>query len=154
MTLLGSLLIVAACAYVGDALARQKKKELALVGAFAALVSHILRRLPTKQLLCDILSDFENDVLEKSGVLYCFCNKSLPCAIELVKEDKALYQILTALASDFGSTDMERQRQSLILAETELELLVKTRRETLSEAERSYRRLGLLGGAAVAILLL
>ncbi len=158
MTLMGALLTVLACAYAGDALARQKRRELLNTEGFAALVSHILRRLPSMNLLGDILADFEDSALEKLGALSIFrerpCNKSFPAAIELIKEDKALHKILASVAAELGTTDMERQRQSLASAEEELAALTAKRREGISDTERCYRRLGILGGAAVAILLL
>lgn len=158
MTLFGAFLVVAACAYAGEAMARQKRRELLQTEGCHALVAHILRRLTSLQLMGDILADFHDDALEKAGVLARLsekpCNKSFAFAIELLKEDTPLYKILAAVAADLGGTELERQQQSLIPAEKELSLLAQARRQALSDTERCYRRLGLLGGAAVAILLL
>ncbi len=158
MTFAGALIIVAVCAYVGDALARQKRRELLQAEGFAALLGHILRRLPTLQLMGDILADFHDATLEKLGVTAHFCgspcNKSFAAAIELVKEDEPLYKALARVSAELGSTDMESQRQIIASAEAEIQILVQKRREGLPDTERCYRRLGLLGGAAVAILLL
>ncbi len=151
MTIFGALLITLACGYAGNALATEKKKELYYAEGFLSVVSYILLRLPSLTLLDTVIAECTEPFCKKEGIV---SNKTLRAAIELTKADEPLYAVLKRLCDTLGSTELVRQAQSLQGAVSELEALCRVRREKCAATVRCYRYVGILGGAAAAILLL
>ncbi len=162
LSLVGAALIIGASTVLGFSLAAEKKKRVLIAEAYLALTERIEDALPSLLALEDILRGFENRTLEREGFFNILRNKnsSLPCnkrilyAIELHREDKALYGILLPLARELGSTDYARQKRSLEGARTTLAGLCKERHAAAEKAESLYKWLGVLTGAMAVILLI
>lgn len=158
--LVGAALVIAACGSIGFLLAAEKRKSALRTEGFALLIKHISVRLPSLALMDDIMGEFENKALAEAGVLQTLkngagtCNKRFAAVAEAQKGDSALYAVLKPLANELGSTDYERQRQSLNDAEAKLTALSEARQAKLEGGERCYRWLGVLAGVLTVILLL
>lgn len=160
--IIGAVLVMGGFSAAGFGLAAEKRGRALRAEGFADLIAHIQAHLPSLAALEDIIASFENAALARAGVMEVLkgqnsalpCNKRLLAAIELQTEDKALYNILLPVARELGSTDYERQAQSLAAAGASLKELCSTRRQGLAESERCYRWLGMLTGAAAVILLI
>ncbi len=151
MSLLGAIAITLACGYIGFAMADEKKKELYYTEGFLSVTSYILLRLPGLALLDTILAECTEPFCKKAGIV---SNKTLHAAIELTKADEPLYGILKRLGETLGCTELARQENALRTACAELESLAASRRAGCAATVRCYRYVGLLGGAALSILLL
>jgi stage III sporulation protein AB len=69
----------------------------------------------------------------------------------LKKEDE---EILTAFGKSLGNTDLEGQIKNIRLTLSQLKAQEEKAEENRNRNERMYRSLGLIGGAAIVILLL
>lgn len=162
VSLFGALLVIGAFGAAGFVMAAEKRQRVLCAEGFAALAEHISARLPGLAAMDEIVGDFENEALKSAGVLPILqdgnsllpCNKRLLAAIELQKDDEKLYSILLPLAKELGSLSYESQRRSLAAASQKLGELCKKRRASLAGGEKCCRWLGVLAGAAAAVLLL
>ena len=150
-TVIGALLTVLSCGYIGNALASEKKKELCFAEGFLGLTEYILLRLPELTMLDSILSENRDPFCKELGI---DSNKTLLAAIELTKADEPLYGILRRFSETLGKTELARQTQALQSTVDALSTLCRARREKCASTVRCYRYVGFLLGAAAAILLI
>ncbi len=159
---LGAVLVISAFGSAGFLLAAQKRSVALYTEGYTLLIKHICTRLPALTPMDEIIAEFENPALANAGVLQILkgensielCNKRLTAAIELQKDDSALYGILCSVAKELGSTDYERQQKSLEDAYRKLSELCHKRKSELENGEKCYKWLGVLAGMMTVILLL
>jgi len=160
-SIIGAVLVICATSLAGFSLASQKKGELRTAEGFLRFVEHILIKLPSLLMMDSIFESFADEFLEKAGFIEILCakNSNAPCnkkflaAIEFLREDRHLHDILCRVGAELGVSDYRRQQDSLQAASGELKDLTQKRRETLAGSERSYKWIGFLTGALIAILL-
>ena len=160
--IIGAALVIGASSAMGFGVAAEKRRGVLCAEGFLALVEYIEASLPSLAPLEDIISSFDNKSLSRYGVTDILlssggpmpCNKRLAYAIELQREDKALYCILSPLARGLGSTDYQSQAQSLARARAALASLCAARKRDSENSEKCFKWLGVLAGTAAVILLI
>ncbi len=158
--LIGAVLVISACGYMGFVLAGQKRVAAERTEGYMLLLKHMQDRLPSLMDMDSIVADFENKALCQTGELAIIkegnspCNKRLAAAIELQKDDTALYAIIGRLSKGLGGTDYDRQQKDLQEAYIKLCELNDKRQKELQSGEKCYKWLGVLAGALTVILLL
>lgn len=159
---IGAALVMIASTAIGFGTAREKRRRTLCAEGFYGLVEHIELSLPSLASLEDIIRGYDNGTLRQEGVMDTLlsanstlpCNKRLALAIELQREDKALYGALLPLTRELGNTDYTRQSQSIAQVKASLYTLSTARRAELHKEERCYKWLGVLAGMAAVILLI
>ncbi len=159
---IGASLVTCAGGALGFAYAARQKTELAATEALAEFFDYLLLRLPSLVMLDELVGEFENVALEKTGFLPILkdvkkgetCNKRYFAAIELFSDDKALYAVLQKAGKHLGGTEYSLQAASLKDTRDCIKLLEDKRRAAFAAGEKCYRWLGVLMGAAVSILML
>lgn len=156
----GAVLICTSFGYVGFAYGAFKKGQWQVAEGFLALFEYMLLRLPSLCSMEEIWGDFSHPALDKRGIGALLrdkglgCNKRLMAAIDMVKDDTVLYELLNRAAYELGNTDYERQEKQLAQTVKELSALCAARANTYKTEEKSYRWVGVLCGGALSILLL
>lgn len=161
-SIIGAVLTSSACAALGFAYAERQKAELALTEGFKEFFAYLLLRIPSLELMEDIVAEFENSALDRGGFLPIIkdinsggtCNKRYLAAIELFSGDKPLYAALLQAGKHLGGTEYSLQLSNLQSAHDRIGHLCEKRRADFAAGEKCYRWLGVLMGAALSILLL
>lgn len=159
---IGSALVIGASSAIGFFAAAEKRRGVLRAEGFLALTEHIEASLPSLAPLEDIVRFFESKALSRLGVMDILlapgslqpCNKRLVHAIELQREDKVIYEILSPLGRGLGSTDYQSQAQSLARARSALASLYAARLKDGESSEKCFKWLGVLAGVAAVILLI
>lgn len=159
LKLFGAVLVTAACGFCGNYCAREKKREYLSAQGFSELFEYLLLRLPSLELMENILADFHQPYLESVGACALLkeggpCNKRYLNAIQLFAGDKELYSVLSSVKQGFGCTEYHMQEASLASARDRLAPICEKRRQRYLTEGKCYPRLGLLLGAALSILML
>ncbi|MGE5614175.1 MAG: stage III sporulation protein SpoIIIAB [Bacillota bacterium] len=169
--IVGSVIVVLSCSFIGFALSQDLKKRprqlRELQGLLQMFENHIT-----------YLSDIIVEAFERiSRVGQCETCVFFSRAAEILREDgscgapgaweravrecirttslnKEDEEILSAFGRSLGNTDLEGQIKNIRLTLSQLKVQEEKAEENRDRNERMYKSLGLLGGAAIVILLL
>lgn len=160
LKLFSSMLIVGASFFIGSYFAEAESACYRQLSGMMALMAHMKTRIAcTKFSLSVIFADFYDEALDKCGFLSCikdgfpgysaaFCE-----GVEKLSLPRPLKDELAAFGRTLGSVSMSEQfaaldRVQAVLSEKEGEMKAESEKK-----RKSYRSLGALAGAMVAVIL-
>ena len=163
----GILLIVLSCSMIGMLLASNLSARLRRLESCLSLLSEISGRLEYLQpTMYSLITSLAGQERFEQLVFLRQCAQSMQagrpfssswasaldeCSHQLGREEAA---ILASLGDILGRSDLESQLSALALAKQQLEQRVDTAREKVLTQSKLYRSMGVLGGAAAAIILM
>ncbi|MDL2287096.1 stage III sporulation protein AB [Eubacteriales bacterium OttesenSCG-928-G02] len=154
-------IIIAACYFAGIIYGEYKKRSYNELCGMLSLVIFIRSKISyTRTAIFDIMSEFQDNALEACGFLKYFkshTGESINLLWEtacssLSLNDKILTEI-KLLGSSLGLLDTETQLQRLAACESFLTNEKIEIEKLFTKRIKSYRSLGALGGAMLAIIL-
>ena len=155
LKLFSALIIVGACFFAGAALADAEAASYRQLSGMLALLAHIRTRITYTHFSLD----FYDEALEKCGFLGClkdgrggysaaFCE-----AVERLSLTGEARDALAAFGRTLGGVSMREQYAALENTEAILQEKAARLRESAEKKRRSYRSLGALTGAMIAVIL-
>lgn len=160
LKLFSALIIVGACFFAGAALADAEAASYRQLSGMMALLAHIRTRITYTHFSLEVIfSDFYDEALEKCGFLGClkdgrggysaaFCE-----AVERLSLTGEARDALAAFGRTLGGVSMREQYAALENTEAILQEKAARLRESAEKKRRSYRSLGALTGAMIAVIL-
>lgn len=165
---MGAICVLGACGKAGfsiaaECIARNRALEM-LLRSLEVMECQMEYRLTELPELCSILTSacsgpvqqvFREFGKELAGHTQADAAVCMALAVERTPNlPAACGEILNSLAKGFSSPDLEGQLKSLSYAKSRVHTLLDAGMEEQAGQVKSYRALGLCGGAALAILLL
>ena len=160
LKLLSALIIVGACFFAGASVAEAEKTSYRQLSGILALLAHIRTRITYTHFSLEVIfADFYDDALEKCGFLACLkdarggYSASFCEAVGRLTVTGETRDALLAFGRTLGGVSMREQYAALENTEAFLQEKVARLRESAEKKRRSYRSLGALAGAMIAVIL-
>ena len=153
LKLFSALIIVGACFFAGAALADAEAASYRQLSGMLALLAHIRTRITYTHFSLEVIfSDFYDEALEKCGFLGCLKDGRGGYSAAFCEAVERLS--LTGETRDaLGGVSMREQYAALENTEAILQEKAAHLRESAEKKRRSYRSLGALTGAMIAVIL-